>query len=199
MAEILNPLLTLLLVYGYPILVIIIIGGYIGLPLPVSVCLVAAGAFAQSGTLNIFVLLPLVTLTAVIGDVIEYWLGRKYGQLIFRKLKFLNRNNSFNIQNVDDFFIKWGGIGVFLTRWLITPIAIPVNILAGSGKYQFRKFIGISILGEIIWAFMYLSLGYVFGSNWVSLIEFVNETPYFLVLAAAGFGLLFLGFKSLKR
>src|SRR5688572_28589071 len=147
MAEILNPLLTLLLAYGYPILVMIIIGGYIGLPLPASVCLVAAGAFAQNGTLSIYVLLPLVTITAVTGDVIEYLFGRKYGRLVLGELECLNRNNPWNIKNIDSFFIKWGGLGVFLTRWLVSPIAIPVNILAGFGKYPFRKFIVISILG----------------------------------------------------
>jgi membrane-associated protein len=78
-----------------------------------------------------------------------------------------------------------------LTRFLLTAIAIPVNLLAGS-SCQFRRFIIYDIAGEIVWIFVYGGLGYFFGSQWELISQFLSDFGGLaLGLAALGAGLYF--------
>ena len=58
-----------------------------------------------------------------------------------------------------------GGIAIYLTRWLFTPLALPTNLIAGSSGYPFWKFLLFDIAGEITWILLYGGLGYAFGSQ----------------------------------
>lgn len=79
MSEILDPILTLILNYGYPIIALCVIGAYLGMPIPTNAILAAAGSFSVDGSLNFFVLISLVAVVAIAGDLIGYFLGRKLG------------------------------------------------------------------------------------------------------------------------
>ena len=56
-------------------------------------------------------------------------------------------------------------MSIFLTRFLITGIAVPVNLLAGTGNFPFKRFLMYDLAGEAIWIFGYGGLGYLFGTT----------------------------------
>lgn len=62
-----------------------------------------------------------------------------------------------------------------LTRFLITGIASPVNLIAGMGNISFRTFLFYDVLGEAIWVFGYGGLGYLFGSQWEVISKLMNN------------------------
>lgn len=57
-----------------------------------------------------------------------------------------------------------GGISIYLTRWLLTPLAIPTNLLAGASGYPLRKFLAFDIADELTWLLMLGGLGYAFSA-----------------------------------
>ncbi len=195
MTFILSFLLTLILNYGYPIIVLCVLLAYLGIPIPTNAIVVAAGSFSVNGSLHIFILLPLIAFTAIIGDLFGYYLGRRFGYLIINRFTRKVGLTESRLQYVKGFLNKWGMWFVFLTRWLITPIGIPVNFMAGILKYQFKRFFLIVVLGEFIWAGMYIYLGYLFGANWQVLLDYIDTAPLLLVLLFSGIGITFIAFK----
>jgi membrane protein DedA with SNARE-associated domain len=195
MSEILDPILTLVLNYGYPIIVGCVIAAYFGVPIPTDAILLAAGSFSTDGALNIFLLIPIVALTAIIGDYFGYYLGKKFGYLVVNKYTKKLGLTQIKLNSVDGFLKKWGIWCVFLTRWLLTPLGIPVNIMAGISKYSLKKFLSVVVIGELIWATIFLYLGYLFGANWVTLLDYIDEAPLLLALAAVGAASIYFGFK----
>lgn len=195
MDSLINSLLTLVLIHGYPILLGIIFLSYLGLPIPVNLFLLASGAFTTDNTLHLYYLIPLVSLSAILGDGIHYYLGYRFGYLLFDKL-FTKINLQSSQSNKLTIFLKRRGAWlIFVTRWLLTPLGIPVNFLAGINHYSFKSFIFWVILGEILWASIYTYLGHFFGTNWVSISEYINNAPYLFVSLFIGGICLYYGLK----
>ena len=128
-------------------------------------------------------LVPLVCVSSVvIGDCIGYAVG------YYLRIPAVNRlGKSVPWARAERFFQRWGGLSVFLTRFLITGIASPVNIIAGMGNISFRTFLFYDVSGEAIWVFGYGGLGYIFGSQWEMVSEFMNNFGT-LILGLAIFG-----------
>ncbi len=199
MTQILHIFLTLLLLYGYPVVALIVFVGTLGIPLPVTSILLAAGSFSSEGILNGYVLVATITITAVIGDILGYFVGLKVGkeriELHGKRLGF----TATRLLHVDVFFHKWGGGSIFISRWLITPLCVPINLIAGIEKYSFKKFLLYVISGELLWASMYTYLGYIFGANWQVLLDYISNAPLIFALLFTAFFLLFLAVRMKRR
>ncbi len=199
MNSLLSFLLTLVLVYGYPIIVFLVLIGYSGLPIPAGEILLAAGSLSGVGySLNIYILIPIVTLTAILGDIIGYFLGLRFGYAVIR-LIFRNGLVAARMQEVEGFLKKWGGWCIILTRFLLTPLEVPVNLAAGTSKYPLKRFIVFATLGELIWTSLYVGLGYLFGANWLTLVDYVGDIPLLLALVVIGAGALIIALKIRRR
>ncbi len=72
-------------------------------------------------------------------------------------------------------FQQRAGLAIFLTRWLITALAIPTNLIAGGSGYKFSHFMAYDIAGEIMWISLYGGLGYLFGSQWELVYDFIEQ------------------------
>jgi membrane protein DedA with SNARE-associated domain len=199
MTALLDPLLTMLLNYGYPVVAFCVICGYAGIPIPSDAILLAAGSFTVDGTLNAYILFPLVVATALIGDTLGFVLGNKFGHLISKKTGSKYGLSLDKISSVQHFLDKWGIWCIFFTRWLLTPLAVPVNLVAGLSHYSFKKFLLIALLGESLWAGVYIYLGYLFGANWQMLTDYIDQAPTILVLIVIGFGSLAIALRMWKK
>ncbi len=71
------------------------------------------------------------------------------------------------------------------TRWLLTPIAVPVNLVAGTSGYRLWSFVGYDLAGELTWFLLYGTLGYIFGSQWEAISTFVSDFSGVIVGVAA--------------
>ncbi len=139
--------------------------GALGVPLPGTFFVLAVGAFIQQEVLDGTALLA-GFIGVIIGDMVSYGLGRLAKVWITQRWNHLPR-----WQAAQSSFARHGGIAVFLTRFLLTPLAIPTNLVAGSSGYHPMRFLFYDSTGEMLWLLLYGSLGYVFGTQW----ELVNE------------------------
>jgi len=179
--------LNLIVSYGEPMIAIVLLLGALGVPLPGTLMVIASGAFVRQGILNIFSTPLFGLLGAVSGDTIIYGLGRFAN--VWIKQRF---GQTASWQKAHTFFEQRGGIAIYLTRWLLTPFAIPTNLIAGSSGYPFWKLLLFVISGEVTWILLYGGLGYAFGSQWELISDFIsNFTGLIVGLFILGLGIYF--------
>lgn len=130
--------------------------------LPGDSLLFCAGIFAaDGGGLNIFALIILMTLAAVLGNTSNYWIGCKVGEAIIRsgRVKALTPER---IEKTQAMLDKYGSLAVFLTRFF--PILRTfAPFLAGMGEMHFARFTLFNLLGGVTWVCLFTLLGYFFG------------------------------------
>jgi membrane protein DedA with SNARE-associated domain len=163
-------LLTQIINYGAPLFGLILFLAALGLPLPASILLVAAGAFSQQGILNGFALATFGLVGVVAGDVIGFGMGFYARKWVSDRIE-----GSPTWKNARDTFKARAGMAVFLTRFLLTALAVPTNWIAGGSGIPFRRFLIYDTLGELTWIILYGGLGYLFGSQWELVGEFIKN------------------------
>jgi membrane-associated protein len=180
MTELGEAFLTGMLAYGPPVLSVALLLGAVGLPLPGTMFLLAAGAFAGQGVLDWPLAAPLALVGVVVGDSTGYILGRYGGPLVVRR--FAGNQTWGRAQNAFD---RQGGWAIVLTRFLLTPLAVPVNLIAGSSRYPFGRFLSFDTAGELVWVMLYGGLGYLFADSWEVINSLAGNLSGLLVGAVA--------------
>jgi membrane-associated protein len=137
-------------------------GLFFGFFLPGDSLLLTAGLLASRGVFNIWILLPLLFVSAVLGDNVGYWFGAKAGPRIF------NRENSLlfrrkNLLAAKAFYDKHGGKTITLARFM-PFIRTFAPIVAGAVGMDYRRFMLFNLLGGVIWAIGVTLTGYWLGS-----------------------------------
>ena len=143
--------------------------GALGIPIPTSLLVVAAGAFSRQGMLSLLPAAGLGLLGTIIGDSLSFAIGRWGGNWVSKRFGGSSVWNS-----AQTTFNRNSRMAVFFTRFLLTAIALPVNLMAGS-SCQFRRFFITVIAGETIWILVYGGLGYLFGSQWELISKFLSD------------------------
>lgn len=187
MSAISDFLLTNLITYGAPLFGLALFLGAMGIPIPTSLLVIAAGAFSRQGILDGLSVAGLGLLGAVAGDSLSFAMGRWGGTWVARRFGgspvWLNAQSTFD-QN--------SRMAVFFTRFLLTAIAIPVNLMAGS-SCRYQRFVVTVIAGEAVWILVYGGLGYLFGSQWELISQFLSNFGGFaLGLLILGVGITYL-------
>lgn len=164
---------------SYAILFLIIFAetGLVFVPfLPGDSLLFAAGAFAALGSFNIYILLGLLLVAAVVGDTANYWIGHFFGQKIIDNphIPFINQKH---IDETQEFYKKHGGKTIFLARF-VPIVRTFAPFVAGVGKMDYKKFLEYNLTGGFVWVFGFTLLGFFFGN-----IPFVKENFSLVVLA----------------
>ncbi len=178
-------LLTQVINFGTPLVGLILFLGALGLPIGASVVVIAAGAFGQQGILDIPTAAILGLIGALLGDTLSFGMGHYAKDAVQRRF-----GNSPSWKNATGTFQKNAGLAIFLTRWLITAIAIPTNLIAGGSGYKYSRFMRYDIAGEILWIGLYGGLGYLFGSQWELVYDFTsNFGGLVLGIVLFGFGI----------
>lgn len=184
-SDLTDQFLTWFITFGSPMLALALLLGALGIPLPGTFFVIASGAFMRQGVLDMYSTPFLALLGAVTGDTLSYGLGRFARVGIKRRF-----GQSAAWQRAETTLEQRGGIAVYLTRWLLTPIAVPTNLVAGSGGYPLWKFLVYDVSGEITWLLLFGGLGYAFGSQWEAISQFVSDFSGVLVgVAAVGVGI----------
>ncbi len=187
-------LLTQVINYGSPLFALFLFFGALGLPIGASVLVVAAGAFSQQGILPWYSTALLGLLGAVLGDALSFGIGYYAKDWVDARF---GRSRAW--RSARDTFDSRAGMAIYLTRFLITALAVPTNLIAGGSGIRFRRFMTYDALGELTWIVLYGGLGFWFGSNWEIVSDFVNNFGGFvlgIVLLVAG---IWLGIRRLKR
>ena len=199
MDSILQQLLGLVLLYGYPVVGVAEFLSSAGVPLPMTAILLAAGSLAALGSLNLPLLCLVTVIASIAGDCIDYTLGRWLGTPMLEALVRRSLVQEAAVERARGQMQRWAGASIFLTRWLFTPVSSLVSLLAGSSDYPLRRFLTADIAGNVIGAVLYLGAGYLVGANWVTVWSDVSGAPLLATLFAIGVLLLALGLVRLLR
>ena len=149
----------------YPILFIIIFceTGLVFLPfLPGDSLIFAAGTFAAIGKMNFWLLIVIIIMSAILGDTVNYEIGKHFGKKILNNKKF-KLIKAENLKKAEDLVKQYGGTAVLLARFM-PIIRTIVPFVVGMGELHYPKFIKYNAIGGIIWVSLFLTMGYLFGN-----------------------------------
>lgn len=151
-------------IYVVLFLVIFIETGLVVMPfLPGDSLLFTAGMFAAKGQLDITLIICLLVFAAILGDNVNYWVGRKLGLSVFEwKIRGRQLVKQEYLQKTEQFFDKRGVYAIILARFVpivrtFTPFA------AGIGKMNYRKFFLFDVAGGFLWIVSMSIAGYFLG------------------------------------
>jgi membrane-associated protein len=156
-------------IYIILFLIIFIETGVVAMPfLPGDSLLFTAGLFCKSGHLDLFILLPLLFLAAVLGDNCNYWIGRRIGLSVFKyRIKGKQIVKEKYLVKTEEFFEKNGVKAIIMARFIpfvrtFTPFA------AGIGRMKYPTFILFDLIGGLLWVFGLSMAGYLLGEiEWI--------------------------------
>ncbi|WP_210466622.1 MULTISPECIES: DedA family protein [Rufibacter] len=148
--------------YAILFLIIFVETGVVVMPfLPGDSLLFAAGAFAATGVLNIWILLVLLFVAAFLGDTLNYLIGDYFGPKVFKRdYRFLKREYLLKTQA---FYEKHGGKTIIFARF-IPIIRTFAPFVAGVGTMKYSKFLSYNIIGGFLWVVGFTVAGFVFGN-----------------------------------
>ncbi len=175
MTELEGQLLGLLAIYGYAIIFGIVLVGALGVPMPSAVVLLAAGAIAVEGDLSVVLVIAVAAAAAGLGDCLIYLLARFVGRAAVVRLGKRVGLTEARIETTQQRVGGWLGLSVFITRWLVTPLALVLDLLAGVGKYPLPFYALLCFTGELLWAVVYVGVGYVFGESWANVAGLLGD------------------------
>ena len=144
--------------------------------LPGDSLLFALGALSANGSLNVVLLGILLMCAAIIGDNLNYWIGRTIGAKLFTREDSKIFNKSY-LERTEKFYDKYGTKTVVIARF-VPIVRTFAPFVAGFGRMNYAKFLTFSILGGVLWICGLLSLGYFFGN-----LEFVKNNFGVVIIA----------------
>jgi membrane-associated protein len=177
------------IVYGILFLIIFAETGLVVTPfLPGDSLLFAAGALAATGALRLDLLLAVMAVAAVLGNVVNYAVGRQVAHRFFDEGhaptgldRFVKREY---VRKAHDFFVKHGGKAVVLARFVpIVRTFLP--FVAGGAQMPYRSFMFYNVAGCVLWVGLCTGAGYLFGN-----IPIVKENFELVVLGIVGVSVL---------
>ncbi len=170
--------------YGYWVVFLGVMLENIGVPIPGETVLLFAGFLAYQGKIHILPAILIAIAGATTGASLGYLIGRYGGSSVVNR--FLRRFPRLR-KRYDDaqkMFLKYGQWAVFAARF-ITGLRVFAGIVAGVLRMPFSIFLFFSFTGAVCWALVIGYVGFLFGSNWGRLVNFVGRMDR-LALAIIG-------------
>ena len=177
-------ILAALAQYGSPVLFGVVTIAAAGLPLPIALLLVVTGSLVSQGVMSLWLAILLAGTGSVIGDNIGYAIGRWGGSALIERFSRLVGGPE-KLHAAEAKARQWGGAGVFLTRWLLTPLGPAVNLVSGTAGYPWGWFLLWDVLGEFLSVTIYILLGRAFSDRVVELSAVLGDLSWTLVALAA--------------
>jgi len=146
--------------------------------LPGDSLLFAIGALTavDGSPVNIAIMIPLLIVAAILGDAVNYSIGRRLGPRVFVRedSMLLNKKHLYRTQA---FYEKYGGKTIIIARF-VPIVRTFAPFVAGVGQMQYRRFFMFNVVGAIAWVVLFIPAGYVFGN-----LPFVQKQFHYVILA----------------
>ncbi|CAN1541399.1 DedA Uncharacterized membrane-associated protein [Spirosomataceae bacterium] len=156
------------LTYALLFLVVFVETGFIVMPLlPGDSLLFAVGLLAATtGQLDVAIVIPLLILAALLGDNVNYFVGRRFSEFIKSRDKILFLKREY-ITQTEEFYIKHGPKAVIIARFM--PIIRTIApFVAGAASMKYSRYILFCVIGAVLWVTSITMVGYLLGNNvWV--------------------------------
>jgi len=163
-------------VYAILFLIVFCETGLVVTPfLPGDSLLFAAGAIAAGGRLNIFALMVLLFVAAVLGDTVNYWIGDRAGHKLVLRFPRLIRQKY--LDRTHEFFERYGGKTIIIARF-VPIVRTFAPFVAGVGEMSYSRFMSFNVIGAFLWVVLLMPAGYFFAN-----VPFVKENFSMVILA----------------
>jgi len=175
--------------YGYPLFSLVVLAESLGLPVPSFPVILIGAALAAELHFRLAVILTLSILSALSGDSVWYYLGRRRGRSILRKLCSLSLNVDSCVGRTEDFFAR-NGLKTLLFAKFVPGLSTVASPLAGMLQISYSRFLWFDFAGVTLWVASAALLGLGFRSEveWVVgwLAAFGRTSALILVVLLAG-------------
>ena len=171
----------------------------LALPLPASTILAAAGAFAAQGYFSLTLVLVVAFIGNITGDAIGYFVSKRYGVPLLRKIGFEKMVTSHLYTSLVEYMGHFSYSLIFFSRFL-TGVGSLVNVISGITHVRYVVFFGIGIFGEMVYVLLYGLVGYFLGSEWENNLSFLLEATGVIITFGVVISVIQYGvFKRMKR
>src|SRR3989344_4874405 len=165
MFDLLGSVESLLTSFGYFALFAIVFaesGLFFGFFLPGDSLLFTAGLLAERGIFDIRIAIIGVSIAAILGDQVGYWMGDRFGRGFFNKPNSLFRDPK-HVEEAESFYAKHGPKAIVLARF-VPVVRTFAPIVAGIANMEYKTFVTYNILGGVLWSLTFLLAGYFLGT-----------------------------------
>lgn len=170
-------------IYAILFVIIFVETGLVVMPLlPGDSLLFAAGAIAATGAMDPVLLSALLIVAAVMGDSVNYQIGRYIGPRVFNmNLRLIKRDHLLKTQS---FFAKHGGKTIIFARFL-PIIRTFAPFIAGVSHMHYPRFLMFNVIGAVAWILSFIWLGYFFGN-----LPVIKDNFTYVIFAIIGISML---------
>ncbi|WP_410472761.1 DedA family protein [Faucicola mancuniensis] len=144
--------------------------------LPGDSMLFAAGAIAGAGDMNVVLLIVLLIIAAVLGDFVNFEIGKHFGKKLFANPDSKVFKQSY-LQKTHDYYAKYGGRTIIIARF-VPIVRTFAPFVGGMGEMPYAQFVRYNIVGAVLWVVSFTTLGYFFGQ-----LPFVKEHFSWIMIA----------------
>lgn len=148
--------------WGYLAIFVAVVVGNVGFPVPEETVLAVGGYLAQRGEMRLSLVLAVGFVSAVAGDSLGYWVGRRYGRAAIVRYGRLAFATPARVEKVSSFVRRHGGRAVFGARF-VTGLRFMAGPLAGATGLPPRTFVTANVLGAILYIPYAVGIGYAVG------------------------------------
>ena len=175
-----DQVLAALSQYGSPALFAAVMVAAIGVPLPVTLLLVVTGSLISQGVMNLWWSIGVASVGSIAGDQIGYAIGRWGGTRLVSKCIALLGGRE-RLAQAEAKARRWGGWGVFFSRWLVSPLGPWINFASGIAEYSWVRFVVWDVLGEVLGVVIFIMLGRIFSDRILALDEVLGDFTWAFV------------------
>ncbi len=185
MTSMLSRLASILASHPHPFTFALLVLTGIGLPLPEDVILLAAGAVVSWGRTGYYPIVGVALLGVLVGDLILFLLGRRYGPRLLARGPFRYLAGRRRVERAREMLARRGAGAVFLARF-VAGIRFVVFFLAGAGGMPTATFVLLDLSGALLSVPLVVLVGYVFGANLEGALGFLHAHRWEVLTGAAG-------------
>jgi len=184
--------------HGGLVLFVAVFAEQVGLPIPAVPVLLAAGALAGAGKMNLALAVVLGVTACLLGDLIWYYLGRHRGGQVLKVLCRISLEPDSCVRRTENFFIRHGTRSLILAKF-IPGLSTVTPALAGLFRVSVERFMLYNGLGALLWTAAFIAPGYLFSDQleWVAA-EAARLGSSFVVLVG-GVLALYIAYKYIHR
>ena len=156
--------------WGYVAIFVVVVLGNVGLPVPEETILALAGYLVWRGKLRLSFVLAVGIVSAVVGDNIGYWLGRRYGQTAMPRYARWVLGHPERLETMKAFVGRRGPVAVFVARF-VPGVRFTAGPLAGALGMRFGSFLIANVAGAVVYVPVVVGAGYAVGYGFGSYVE----------------------------
>lgn len=193
-----QTLVELLLQHGAALVFVVTLLARAGAPIPAGPMLVIAGALGSLGQISLSLTVLLSLLANLLGDVVWYVGGRRYGYRVMRLLCRVSLSPDTCVAQSEGYFSRWGGLSLVAAKFVpgVSVIAAP---MAGALRMSWRSFIAWDLLGAMVWTGLYMALGALFKTEVSRVLDVLADAGAKALVALVVLVVVATGWRWLKR